>query len=119
MLAALGLAGLGLAIFQAPNNAILGAGFAGAGVGGLRAFVPFDARRQIYASGQKAIICSAIALSLGAAIAIPKSDLASKDGDNFLRDRLDAQRSFLENDLPEEIDLPEVSKDLNAYVSPL
>lgn len=119
VLAALGLAGLGLAIFQAPNNALLGVGFAGAGVGGLRAFVPFDTRRQVYANGQKAIVCSAIALSLGTAIAIPESDLASENRDTPLQASQDesdvavAQRSVLKEDLRT------VSEALNTLISPL
>ena len=119
VLAALGLAGLGLAIFQAPNNALLGVGFAGAGVGGLRAFVPFDTRRQVYANGQKAIMCSAIALSLGTAIAIPESDLASENRDTPLQASQDesdvavAQRSVLKEDLRT------VSEALNTLISPL
>ncbi|MBK8175005.1 MAG: hypothetical protein IPK66_06995 [Rhodospirillales bacterium] len=59
------VAGLGLALFQAPNNALLGVGLAGAGIGGLRALLPFDSRQKAYASGQKAISCSVLALSLG------------------------------------------------------
>jgi hypothetical protein len=58
-----GVAGLSVGVFHGSKHDLLLAGALGAGLLGLRTFLPFAARKTIYENGQGAISCTIIALS--------------------------------------------------------
>jgi hypothetical protein len=51
--------------FDAPRTALLAAGVAGGAIVGVRSFVPWQERKDVYAMGEEAIVCAVTALSFG------------------------------------------------------
>lgn len=60
-----GIAGLGLAVFDASRSAILAAGLAGGSLVGVRTFFPYEARRTVYNNGRLTLACSVTASRFG------------------------------------------------------